>query len=197
MNDRTCEVSGCDSPQVARGMCQKHYHRLWKTGTVELRSVPTRSEAFLASIQIADNGCWHWTGFIADSGYGRFRLDGRKMGAHRASHILFAGPVPEGFEVDHTCHNLDLACPGGPTCLHRRCVRIDHLEAVPQSVNIMRGRTTAAVNAAKTHCRRGHPYDEENTYILPKSGGRVCRICQSEANARSYAKRLAARYPAE
>jgi hypothetical protein len=34
------------------------------------------------------------------------------------------------------------------------------------------------MNRAKTHCPRGHAYDEANTYILPKSGAKVCRACQ-------------------
>ena len=34
--------------------------------------------------------------------------------------------------------------------------------------------------SVKTHCPKGHPYNEENTYHHP-SGRRVCRICQREA----------------
>lgn len=34
-------------------------------------------------------------------------------------------------------------------------------------------------------CRRGHPYDENNTYINPASGKRTCRRCQRISNARS------------
>lgn len=36
-------------------------------------------------------------------------------------------------------------------------------------------------HADKTHCPKDHPYDEENTYINPKNGGRMCRICRREA----------------
>jgi hypothetical protein len=36
-------------------------------------------------------------------------------------------------------------------------------------------------HADRTHCPKGHPYDEENTYINPKNGGRMCRICRREA----------------
>ena len=32
-------------------------------------------------------------------------------------------------------------------------------------------------HASKTHCPQGHPYDEENTYVNPSTGGRQCRTC--------------------
>lgn len=34
-------------------------------------------------------------------------------------------------------------------------------------------------NDAKTHCPKGHPYDEENTYLSPQ-GSRMCRICRRD-----------------
>lgn len=30
----------------------------------------------------------------------------------------------------------------------------------------------------QTHCKRGHPFTEQNTYIAPKAGSRSCRICK-------------------
>lgn len=30
-----------------------------------------------------------------------------------------------------------------------------------------------------THCRQGHPYTPENTYIQPSNGARFCRVCQA------------------
>jgi hypothetical protein len=41
--------------------------------------------------------------------------------------------------------------------------------------------------APKTHCIRGHVYDEENTYIDPK-GHRYCRKCKAEQIARARAE---------
>lgn len=35
-------------------------------------------------------------------------------------------------------------------------------------------------SAAKTHCPRGHVYDELNTYRTPGSGHRLCRTCRTE-----------------
>ena len=54
--------------------------------------------------------------------------------------------------------------------------------------NLLRGETITARNAAKTHCVRGHPFDEQNTrYAL---GGRICRTCKRwhAANQRRKAK---------
>ena len=38
-------------------------------------------------------------------------------------------------------------------------------------------------NKHKTHCPKGHPYDEKNTYVTP-DGRRECRTCRTEASRR-------------
>lgn len=38
-------------------------------------------------------------------------------------------------------------------------------------------------NAAKTHCPKGHPYDEANTWIDGK-GSRSCKTCRAVSNRR-------------
>jgi hypothetical protein len=32
-------------------------------------------------------------------------------------------------------------------------------------------------NTNKTHCPQGHPYQGANLYVIPSTGGRVCRTC--------------------
>jgi hypothetical protein len=45
-------------------------------------------------------------------------------------------------------------------------------------VNVLRGVGAAAKNARKTHCKRGHPFDEANTYWFgPERRHRMCRTC--------------------
>lgn len=44
------------------------------------------------------------------------------------------------------------------------------------------------INAAKTHCLSGHPFDERNTYIRP-TGQRSCRACGRDAQRRFQARK--------
>jgi hypothetical protein len=192
MDQRTCTIGDCEKPLVAKGLCRTHYQRQWKTGSTSARSEPTELERFWTQVEKQPNGCWHWTGHIK-SGYGQFRFRGKHTRPHRAAYELFVGPIPEGMQVDHDCHNRDETCNDGPDCMHRRCVNPEHLHLKTGHQNIMAGRTPAAKNAAKTQCGNGHAFDEVNTYISPTSGSRVCRTCQTESNARSYAKRMEAR----
>jgi hypothetical protein len=47
--------------------------------------------------------CQRWTGTIDKDGYGRFHLDGNRMGASRASLILSTGEVAPTLWVNHRC----------------------------------------------------------------------------------------------
>lgn len=126
------------------------------------------------------SGCWYWTGSLDAYGYGRWRPGGgeRDQRAHRAVYAMLIGPIPGDLPLDHQCHNNDPDCPGGK-CEHRRCVRPGqgHCEPRTQQQNLRGSRhTVPSINAAKTKCPHGHPYDEENTHRLP-DGSRECRAC--------------------
>lgn len=143
----------------------------------------TVEQRLLAMVDKTGSECWLWTGCLGGQGYGWLRVNGRSVPAHRVSYELFVGPVPEGLTLDHTCHNDDESCPGGDACLHRRCVNPAHLEPVTRGENVMRGRGFSRVNAAKTHCPKGHRYSATNTYTPPGTNHRKCRRCTYE-NAR-------------
>jgi hypothetical protein len=125
--------------------------------------------------------CIIWAGALDRKGYAA-KFKGRR--AARAIFEAAKGPIPPGLVLDHLCHTYDLACLGGDSCPHRACVNPEHLEPVTSRENTLRGRTSAAANAAKTHCPQGHPYDEVNTYVQ-KKGSRVCRVCL-DAHRRAY-----------
>jgi hypothetical protein len=116
------------------------------------------------------NGCWLWTARKNNKGYGVFNPEWNvRVYAHRWSYEQTNGPIPGGLEIDHLCR--------APAC-----VNPEHLEAVSHRENIMRSNAPTALNAQKTHCSNGHPFDSENTYIRA-NGGR-CRTCNSERSAR-------------
>lgn len=111
----------------------------------------------------APGPCWIWTRAKTRNGYGNFSIKGRPYGAHQVGWWLTRGPVPDGLELDHVCRVTS-------------CVNPDHLEPVTHRENCLRGTSPFAVHARKTHCPKGHPYDEVNTW-RDKEGTRRCRTC--------------------
>jgi hypothetical protein len=126
--------------------------------------------------------CWTWTGPISSHGYGVFWVDGQRHAAHRVSYRMTHGDIPQGLVIDHVCHGADENCPGEDNwCRHRACVNPDHLEAVTERVNLLRGRGVSGEAARRTHCPQGHPYDAANTVIWGKT--RRCRACRKAKEA--------------
>lgn len=157
-----CAEDGCDQPSRSVGLCNVHYDRRKRAGT--LPKPHTADQRFWLRVKKGP-GCWEWGGPPASTGYGQFGHDGRSDKAHRFAYESAVGPIPAGYEIDHLCRN-------------RICVRPDHLEAVPPRVNNLRSESPAALNARKTHCVHGHPFDELNTYMPPnRPNNRQCRTC--------------------
>jgi hypothetical protein len=96
----------------------------------------------------ADDECWPWTGALDTNGYGYTTINGDAGSAHRLVYRWLVGPIPEGLELDHTCHN-DTDCQGMPGCLHRRCVNPAHLEPVTHRENVIRSHLTLAGKAVR------------------------------------------------
>lgn len=120
-------------------------------------------EQFWSRVHKTDT-CWLWTGSHQGDGYGRFYAQRKMQSAHRYSYELHVGPIPAGLQIDHLCR-----VPG--------CVNPAHLEAVTPRENTLRGQGITAVQARRTHCPKGHPYDEENTRLNGRK--RFCRACQA------------------
>ena len=149
----------------------------------DLRSLPER---VLEKIHFEPNsGCWLFTGYWDRDGYGKVtpsRLSGLKrqpMSVHRIMYEHEIGEIPEGLTIDHKCRT-------------RCCCNPDHMEPVPNVVNVMRGFSLAALNARKTECKRGHHLSGENLFVNTK-GERQCRICLNVRGAESERRKRARR----
>lgn len=167
-----CTIDGCDLPLECRGWCNMHYKRWRRTGDPGEAAPRPRfggklgrqHGTFVERLERYTDRtetCWLWTG-AKSNGYGQLGVDGKNRLVHRLSYELYIGPIPEGLIIDHLCRV-------------RHCLNPDHLEVVTQRENILRGTAPTAQNARKTHCKHGHPFDEQNTYV--HNNGRYCRAC--------------------
>jgi hypothetical protein len=115
------------------------------------------------------------------SGYAFVHLcrDGRTRAVKVARLVLeaFVGPMPEGMETLHI--NGDSADD-----------RLANLRYGTHAENNRdRVRHGTHHNTAKTHCKRGHLFDDANTYVRPDNPThRQCRECRRDARRRAEAK---------
>ena len=146
-------------------------------------SSQTPADRFFAKVMPdpSGSGCLLWIGTKNSGGYGQFTYCGRNCPAHRWILERASGGIPDHLWVDHLCRN-------------RACVRPSHLEIVTKSENIKRGEAHIRfreMQAAKTHCKRGHPFIPENVYMY-LGRYRKCRECgriRDRARRRRGAKR--------
>ena len=116
--------------------------------------------------------CLIWQGTINASGYARTYFEGRSYLAHRLVYEMTSGPIPHGMTIDHLCFQT-------------ACVNPNHLRVLSPGENARRQRS-----AFKTHCKQGHEFTPENTYIRPegREGRRQCRACNLAAQHRYKAR---------
>lgn len=122
------------------------------------------------------NGCWLWTAGGSKEGYGGFYpRHGLRVSSHRWAYEQLVGPIPAGLQLDHLCRVPAYVNP-------------DHLEPVTNQENSRRGETGKWKRP--DICKKGHPFDEVNTYIRSdRTGHRDCRICRRNARRRYEARK--------
>jgi hypothetical protein len=126
-------------------------------------------------VQEDPNGCWVWVGCVTAAGYGKIAAgrshEVRQHYVHRWVYEYVVGKIPAGLVIDHLCRN-------------RRCCNPAHLQPVTDRENRRRGVAPHAINARKTHCKRGHALTEDN--VQQEVRGRKCLKCKRAGEARRH-----------
>lgn len=139
--------------------------------------VPERMRARFVSKISFTSTCWLWTASVTGPKrgmYGQFAICVNGVvtisKAHRLAYGWAVGSIETGLVIDHLCR------------VHR-CVNPAHLEPVTYRENCLRGASLQSQNAAKTHCKRGHPLSGANLAYRSDSG-RECLTCKTLRNRR-------------
>lgn len=182
-----CNHARCPRPHSSHGFCSAHAAqwkrcgRTWEIGQRE--SIDARIERR----SVMQGACRVWQGNVMKNGYGLVSWQGKPWLVHRAVWTEQRGPIPSDMTIDHVkkrgCHS-------------RACTNVEHMEVVTQAENNRRAGAlegTWANRRAKTHCKHGHEYTPENTYVQ-RNGGRSCRAC-SRRYSREWAARNVPRKP--
>lgn len=94
---------------------------MWVDGR-EIRVTREDIDRFWSYV-IVTNKCWLWTGGFNEKGYGRFKVDGVMVKAHRFSYeVIGKKKIADDQTLDHACEV-------------RECVRYGHLEEVTRTRN--------------------------------------------------------------
>jgi hypothetical protein len=138
-------------------------------------------ERLIAGLERKSNGCLEWTRGTDVGGYGAIKSCGKSLKTHRLAWERANGQIPIGMCVLHHCDNPP-------------CGQTDPTEGYPEghlflgtrldnnADRVAKGRNSNG-HRGKTSCRRGHLWDDGNTYQTPR-GTRECRTCKAARRAK-------------
>lgn len=152
-----CMEDDCDKPVHAGNRCQNHYRKFKKYGTAhptpEMKKKPGPAP---------DPTKWR----------SRYNTENPERLREKKGRAPAKTHCPQGHEF--TEENTYRSSKGARMCKECRRLAVQkYRDSDPQPSDHRYG----AGNRAKTHCPKGHPYDEQNTYVTSK-GTRSCRECR-------------------
>lgn len=134
MSQLTCSYEDCTRQHYGKSYCRAHWEQLHTRGYLGPIRGGTPQERFWQKVD-KTGSCWTWTGGKFRQGYGSFKVDGKVWKAHRLSWTWHRGDIPEGFVIDHMCHN-------------KACVNPSHLRLATNQENVEYRKGAAKHNKA-------------------------------------------------
>lgn len=147
---RTCDIPGCGRKHRSKGLCNLHYQRQLQKNKPKTKAElmakarPRTVEEKITSYIKKDGNCAVWMGQRDVQGYGRTMSNGKAVMAHRYIWEHHNGPIPEGLEIDHICHNAS-------------CVKVEHLRVVTRQQNAQHRQGAMPGNKSKIRGVTLHP----------------------------------------
>ena len=179
----TCSIDGCGNPAESRGWCTRHYARWRRHGDPE-------------HLAISERGSGH----VGNGGYKIISRPGHPVsfasGVALEHRVVFFDAYGVGPFLCHWCSTpLQWLAPfsdGGLVVDHLDTDKLNNdvsnLVASCFVCNVNRG--DGPPSGPVTHCKRGHEFDEANTYWRP-DGSRRCRSCARMRGGAMYRRGVA------
>ena len=120
MGDRYCTVPECTGIHYGHGLCQKHYHRVRRTGSPDEIRIGHRFTEQDPVERLWERSEWrgdcliYTAGRESRSGHVMMGYNGRYQGVHRIAWACIHGPIPPGVVIRHSCDTP-------------RCINEEHL----------------------------------------------------------------------
>lgn len=170
-----CIFTGCSKiGNAGYGWCETHYRRWTRSGDPSITSRIVGDDDARFWSYVSKDGpvpaaqpelgpCWLWGGCTTRDGYPLMRVQSGSDHVGYWAYSRFVEPIPAGHHPARLC--------GVAACVNYET----HFKIMDRREIALRGLTPMALNALKTKCPAGHPYDKRNTRGGP--GRRVCRAC--------------------
>lgn len=173
-----CSVEECEKEVHAKGLCQAHY-RQQKRRERGLKKPGPRPDPSKPRSRHNPEGLRGPSELSEEAAKERAPKKRAATDTHCANGHEFTE------ENSYIQENPNYA--GGERRVCRICARnwqtkFHGRPTIPDDVPV------ALKNADKTHCKQGHPYDEENTFYRP-DGSRWCRQCRTDSDLRQRLKK--------
>lgn len=118
-NSLRCSVAECTTPIKCKGMCEKHYRRMYRRGSLDCRTPPgTRQDWMDAHKDHVGDECLLWPFSKNGSGYGVVWVDGKQTSAQNIMcRMAYGDPPTHRHQAAHSCGR------GRDRCINPRHLR--------------------------------------------------------------------------